>query len=202
MVSILIIVRHGQSQWNLENRFTGDVDVELTQLGREEAKQAGQKLVSYRFNNCFTSVLKRAQETLDIILKETGQEDIPIEKDKALNERRYGNLQGLNKADTTKQYGETQVNLWRRSFNIAPPGGESLKDTYDRVIPYYESKVVPLLLNGAQVLVVAHGNSLRALAMHLENISKDDILGLNIPTGVPKIYEFDNDVKLIRTAYL
>src|SRR5499426_2714967 len=159
----LVLLRHGESQWNLENRFTGWVDVPLSPRGIQEAKNAGEKLRSFAFNRAFTSVLTRAIETLRLVLEAIGQTNIPIEKDKALNERMYGELQGLNKADTAKKYGDEQVKIWRRSYDIAPPGGESLKDTAERVLPYYEKAIRPEVKAGRNVLVSAHGNSLRAL---------------------------------------
>lgn len=201
-MSLLVIVRHGQSVWNLENRFTGEVDVDLTPLGREEARAAGRKLVGIPFSKCFTSVLKRAVETLSIILEEIGRPDLPVIRDRALNERNYGQLQGLNKAEIVKQYGDAQVAIWRRSYDVAPPGGESLKDTVRRVIPYYKKEIEPLLKKGENVLVVAHGNSLRALMMHLENISAEAIAGVNIPTGIPRMYEFDGEMRIVKVAYL
>lgn len=198
----IVIVRHGQSQWNLENRFTGEVDVDLTEQGREEAKSAGEKLVGYQFDTAFTSVLKRANETLDIILDILHETNIPIFKNKALNERNYGDLQGLNKTETAKKYGDEQVHIWRRSYAIAPPGGESLKDTYNRVIPYYTEQIFPKLKEGKDLLIVAHGNSLRSLAMYLENIDESKISEMNIPTGVPKLYVFNDDLSLKETLYL
>ena len=193
----LVIVRHGQSQWNLENRYTGWVDIDLSPLGIEEAHQAGKKLRGYTFDKAYTSALIRAQRTLDIILEEMGTNHIEIEKDKALNERMYGDLQGLNKDDTKKQFGEEQVRLWRRSYDVPPPNGESLKDTAARVLPYYEAKIKPDLQAGKNVLVVAHGNSLRALVMSLDNLSEDEIVKTEIPTGVPKLYVFNNNMNII-----
>ena len=199
---ILVIVRHGQSQWNLENRFTGEVDIDLTPLGRQEAIGAGEKLIDIRFDGCFTSVLKRAEETLRLILEVIKQNAVPVKKDKALNERNYGNLQGLNKAETAKEYGAAQVEIWRRSFETRPPGGESLEDTAARVIPYYHLEIEPLLLKGENILVVAHGNSLRALMMFLEKISPVDIASVNIPTGIPRAYYFDKELRIERVNYL
>lgn len=187
----MVLLRHGESQWNLENRFTGWVDVPLSPKGEQEAREAGQKLSGFRFDRAYTSVLKRAIDTLTIVLTVIGQTDIPIEKDQALNERLYGDLQGLNKAETVRKYGEHQVKLWRRSYEARPPGGESLKDTADRVLPYYERRIKPELLAGRTLLVVAHGNSLRALVMHLDRLSPDEVLELNIPTGAPLLYVFD-----------
>ncbi len=197
----LVIVRHGQSQWNLENKFTGEVDVPLTELGREEALAAGKKIKGIIFKTAFTSVLIRAQETLQIILKEINQLSIPVIKDKALNERNYGSLQGLNKSEIAAKYGAEQVALWRRSYSVRPPDGESLKDTAARVIPYYKRSIEPLLTN-ANVLVVAHGNSLRALMMYLEGITEEKIALVDIPTGVPRVYELDERLKVVGVEYL
>ena len=199
-MSLLVIVRHGQSEWNLQNRFTGEVDVDLTDTGRKEAHEAGKELKTIKFDYCFTSVLRRAEETLDIILKEINQENIPIKRDKALNERNYGDLQGLNKTETANQYGAGQVAIWRRSYDVRPPGGESLADTAARVIPYYKKEIEPLLTGNVNILIVAHGNSLRALMMHLENISPDEITKIDLPTGQPRLYTFDEDLKIIRVA--
>lgn len=198
----LVLLRHGESQWNLENRFTGWVDVPLSPKGEEEARAAGKKLLGYRFDRAFVSVLKRAIDTLRIVLEEIGQTDIPIEKDQALNERMYGELQGLNKAETAQKYGELQVKLWRRSYDIRPPGGESLKDTAERVLPYYERRIKPYVQAGETVLVAAHGNSLRALVMHLDQLSPEQVLELNIPTGAPLLYEFDRQGKVVERRYL
>ncbi|MGQ0695538.1 MAG: 2,3-bisphosphoglycerate-dependent phosphoglycerate mutase [Nitrospiraceae bacterium] len=198
----LVLLRHGESQWNLENRFTGWVDVPLSARGVQEAKNAGVKLRGFTFDRAFTSVLIRANETLRLVLEAIGQPKIPIEKDKALNERMYGDLQGLNKAETAKKYGDDQVKIWRRSYDVRPPGGESLKDTADRVLPYYESKIKPCLLKGETILIAAHGNSLRALVMELEQLSKEQVLELNIPTGVPLFYELDHNGKVLSHRYL
>jgi 2,3-bisphosphoglycerate-dependent phosphoglycerate mutase len=198
----LILLRHGESQWNLENRFTGWVDVPLSPRGIQEAKNAGEKLRSFNFDRAFTSVLTRAIETLRLALETIGQTNIPIEKDKALNERLYGELQGLNKAETAKKYGEDQVKIWRRSYDVRPPGGESLKDTADRVLPYYERSIKPYLLTGETILIAAHGNSLRALVMQLEQLTKEQVLELNIPTGAPLLYEFDGSGKVVSHRYL
>lgn len=202
MMPKLVIVRHGQSQWNLENRFTGWIDIDLSPKGIEEAHNAGKKLKGWKFDIAFTSALKRAQNTLDIILEEIGQQGIPVEKDQALNERMYGDLQGLNKDETRKQYGEEQVKIWRRSYDIQPPNGESLKDTAARVLPYWDAKIVPQLRAGKNVLISAHGNSLRALIMHLEKLSKEEILETEIPTGCPKQYELDGNLNVLETRYL
>jgi 2,3-bisphosphoglycerate-dependent phosphoglycerate mutase len=198
----LVLLRHGESQWNLENRFTGWVDVPLSPRGIQEAKDAGEKVRSFTFDRAFTSVLTRANETLRLALETIGQTSIPIEKDKALNERMYGELQGLNKEETSKKYGEAQVKIWRRSYDVRPPGGESLKDTAERVLPYYERTIKPSLLKGETILVAAHGNSLRALVMELEQLSREQVLELNIPTGAPLLYELDNKGKVVDHRYL
>jgi 2,3-bisphosphoglycerate-dependent phosphoglycerate mutase len=198
----LILVRHGQSQWNLENRFTGWVDIELTALGIEEAQNAGKLLKGISIDVLFTSVLIRAKSTAEIILKEMGITEIETHRDQALNERHYGDLQGLNKDDIGKQYGLEQLHIWRRSYDIPPPNGESLKDTQARVMPYYYSTIEPMLKAGKDVLVVAHGNSLRSMLMHLENISKDKITELNIPTGTPYLIELDENLNIKSTCYL
>jgi len=193
---------HGESKWILENRFTGWVDVPLSPRGIQEAKNAGDKLRGFSFNRAFTSVLARANETLRLALEGIGQTNIPIEKDKALNERMYGELQGLNKAETAKKYGDDQVKIWRRSFDVRPPGGESLKDTAERVLPYYESKIKPYVLKNETILIAAHGNSLRALVMELEQLTKEQVLELNIPTGAPLLYELDKSGKVMSHRYL
>ncbi len=198
----LILLRHGESQWNLENRFTGWVDVPLSPRGVQEATHAGEKLRSFKFDRAFTSVLARANETLRLVLEAISQTDIPIEKDKALNERMYGELQGLNKDETAKKYGEAQVKIWRRSYDVRPPGGESLKDTAERVLPYYERTIKPYLQKGDTILVAAHGNSLRALIMELEQLSQEQVLELNIPTGAPLLYELDQAGKVVDHRYL
>ncbi len=198
----LVLLRHGESQWNLENRFTGWVDVPLSPRGVEEAKNAGDKLKGFTFDRAFTSVLSRANETLRFVLEAIGQTAIPIEKDKALNERMYGELQGLNKAETATKYGDAQVKIWRRSYDVRPPGGESLKDTAERVLPYYDTRIKPCVLKGETILIAAHGNSLRALVMQLEELSKEQVLELNIPTGAPLLYELDNSGKVLSHRYL
>lgn len=204
MLTYLVLVRHGQSVWNLENRFTGDTDVDLTNQGREEARLTGEKLkkLEIPFEAAFTSMLKRAQETLAIILQQIHQPNIKIYKNAALNERSYGKLQGLNKAEMAEKYGANQVQLWRRSFDEVPPGGESLRQTQERVLPYYYEHIEPLLKQQKNVLVVAHGNSLRALMMHLENISEHAITQIDIPTGVPRLYKFDERFKMIGANYI
>ena len=170
--------------------------------GIQEAKDAGQKLRSFTFDRAFTSVLARANETLRLVLEAISQTDIPIEKDKALNERMYGELQGLNKDETAKKYGEAQVKIWRRSYDVRPPGGESLKDTAARVLPYYERTIKPYLQKGDTILVAAHGNSLRALIMELEQLSREQVLELNIPTGAPLLYEMDQTGNVVDHRYL
>ena len=194
----IVLVRHGQSQWNLENRFTGWVDVSITEKGSEEAHRAGKELKGMKFDLAFTSDLKRAQETLDILLQETGLTGIPVEKDKALNERHYGDLQGLNKAETAKKYGDAQVHIWRRSFDVKPPNGESLKDTAARTLPYFKSKILPAAAAGKNVLVAAHGNSLRAIVMELEKLSPDEIMKVNIDTCRPLYYEIGSKGEVLK----
>lgn len=201
-MSTLITVRHGQSKWNLENRFTGWTDIDLSEKGIEEAYSAGNKLKNYKFDLAFTSVLIRAIRTLDIILDVIGQKDIPVFKDKALNERMYGDLQGLNKDEMRVKFGAEQVHLWRRSFDVAPPNGESLKDTADRVLPYWHSTIVPELKKDKTVLISAHGNSLRALVMYLEKLSPEEIVKTEIPTGEPKYYKLDNDLNILEKYYI
>ena len=198
----LLLLRHGESQWNLENRFTGWVDVPLSPRGEQEARAAGKKLLGYRFDRAFASVLKRAIDTLMLVLEEIGQTQIPIEKDQALNERMYGELQGLNKAETVQKYGEQQVKVWRRSYDVRPPGGESLKDTAERVLPYYLRRIKPAVDAGETVIIAAHGNSLRALVMHLDQLSREEVLELNIPTGAPLLYEFDGEGRVRERRYL
>ena len=193
-------MRHGQSVWNLENRFTGLTDIDLSPLGIIEAKNAGTILKKLTIDLIFTSMLKRAIHTTEIVANELGKE-IQIIKNSALNERDYGDLQGLNKADTITKYGEEQVQLWRRSFKTKPPNGESLEDTYNRVIPYYKEKIQPELKT-KNILIIAHGNSLRALIMYLENISPIEISNITIPTGIPRVYEFDPKLILQNVYYL
>jgi 2,3-bisphosphoglycerate-dependent phosphoglycerate mutase len=198
----LTLIRHGQSVYNLENRFTGTLDVALTPLGEAEAKIAGGKLKAFRYTFAYTSTLIRAQETLRIILEEIAQTSLPIICNAALNERMYGNLQGLNKAETAAKYGDEQVDIWRRSYAVCPPEGESLEDTFNRAVPYYQSEIEPKLRAGNNILIVAHGNSLRALKMYLEHISTTEIAHVNIPTGMPIIYNFDKNLKIIDVNYL
>jgi 2,3-bisphosphoglycerate-dependent phosphoglycerate mutase len=198
----LVIVRHGQSEWNALNKFTGWVDVDLAPKGISEATAAGNLLNGRKFDEAFTSALMRAQKTLRYILEGANQTDIKVSKDERLNERMYGELQGMDKDEARKEFGENQVHIWRRSFDTPPPGGESLKGTADRVIPYYISDIEPLLKAGKDLIIAAHGNSLRALIMHLENLSREEILKIEVPTGKPRIYEFDADLKVIRSEYL
>jgi 2,3-bisphosphoglycerate-dependent phosphoglycerate mutase len=200
MAAKLVLVRHGQSQWNLENRFTGWEDVPLSELGEEEARRAGRALKGIHFDQAFTSKLQRAQNTLRLILEELGQTKLPITEDQALNERHYGDLQGLNKAETSKKFGDEQVHIWRRSYDIAPPKGESLKDTAARTLPYFKSMILPLVTSGKNILVAAHGNSLRSIVMDLETMTREQVLELNIPTGVPIVYDIDASGKILAKA--
>jgi 2,3-bisphosphoglycerate-dependent phosphoglycerate mutase len=195
MNSTLVLVRHGESEWNKLNLFTGWRDVDLTDKGVEEAQRAGRllKAEGLRFDLGFTSDLKRAQRTLDLILAETGQTDLPITRDQALNERDYGDLVGLNKDDARKRWGDEQVHIWRRSYDVPPPGGESLKDTAARVLPYFEARILPEIKAGKSIIVAAHGNSLRALVMVLDKLSQEQVLALNLATGVPLVYRLDSD---------
>jgi 2,3-bisphosphoglycerate-dependent phosphoglycerate mutase len=192
---LLVLVRHGQSDWNLKNLFTGWRDVDLTDKGVAEAREAGRKLKAQgiKFDVAFTSALKRAQRTLDLMLTELGQTAIPVFKDQALNERDYGDLVGLNKDDARKKWGEEQVHIWRRSYDVAPPGGESLRDTLARTLPYYVTEILPRVMRGEHVLVAAHGNSLRALVMVLDRHTPESITKLNLDTGVPMIYRLNAD---------
>lgn len=195
MNNVLVLVRHGQSEWNKLNLFTGWKDVDLSDEGKAEARRAGQMLKAegHVFDIAYTSALIRAQRTLILMLEELGQPTLSTIKDKALNERDYGDLVGLNKDDARKKWGDDQVHIWRRSYTTAPPNGESLKDTADRVLPYYEAKILPDVLAGKNVIVSAHGNSLRALMMVLDQISTEEISDLNLPTGVPIIYRLHED---------
>jgi len=192
---LLVLVRHGQSEWNLKNLFTGWRDIGLTDKGIAEGRAAGRKLkaLGLRFDVAYTSALVRAQDTLDLMLEELGQRNIPVIKDLALNERDYGDLSGLNKDDARKKWGEEQVHVWRRSYDVAPPGGESLKDTAARVLPYYIQDILPRVLRGEQVLVSAHGNSLRALVMVLDHLSPQEIVKRELATGIPLIYRLNAD---------
>lgn len=217
----LVLVRHGQSEWNLENKFTGWVDVDLSEKGYAEAKHAGQILKDHglEFDKAYTSVLKRAIKTLNIILEESDQLWLPTVKSWRLNERHYGALQGLNKAETAEKYGDEKVHIWRRSYDTLPPlmnaddklsqvndrrylkdvvpMAENLKITLERVMPIWQDQIEPDLRDGKNIIIAAHGNSLRALTKHLEGISDEDIMGLEIPTGSPIIYELDHDLKVI-----
>jgi 2,3-bisphosphoglycerate-dependent phosphoglycerate mutase len=201
-VGKIVLVRHGQSQWNLENRFTGWVDIGLSDLGRAEAHRAGSQLKGIAFDLAFTSALKRAQETLKILLDEAGCNGIPISEDQALNERHYGDLQGLNKTETAKKYGDAQVHIWRRSYAVKPPNGESLKDTSERTLPYFKSNILPQALEQKNVLVAAHGNSLRAIVMFLDGLSPEEIISVEIATGQPWIYEIGPNSQTISKIIL
>ena len=194
-MAILVLIRHGQSLWNAENRFTGWTDIDLSKKGEKEAKAAGEKLENVSFDVVHTSALMRAQRTAEIIIKNNKiSENIPTYKDERLNERHYGSLQGLNKNETAEKYGPEQVHIWRRSFDIAPPDGESLKMTAERTLPYFKEDVLKHLNEGKNVLISAHGNSLRSIVMHIENISKEDIVKLEIQTGVPRTYEYKDNI--------
>lgn len=195
MSGTLVLVRHGQSEWNLKNLFTGWKDPDLTELGRAEARDGGLALkqAGIAFDIAFTSVLKRAEHTLDIILEQIGQQGLETLRDAALNERDYGDLAGLNKDDARTKWGEEQVHIWRRSYDVPPPGGESLKDTGARVWPYYMTEILPRVLSGRTVLVAAHGNSLRALVMVLDRLSREAVVKLNLATGVPMVYRLKSD---------
>ena len=225
----LVLLRHGESQWNLENRFTGWTDVDLTEKGEAEARESGKLLKEeeFQFDVAHTSLLMRANRTMEICLEEMGENDILIKYNWRLNERHYGALQGLNKAETAKKYGDEQVLIWRRSYSTPPPqldsdderhprfderysdlapndlpGSECLKDTVDRFLPYWHESIKPDIKSGNRILIVAHGNSLRALVKYLDTVSDEDIVGLNIPTGVPLVYELDESLKPIRNYYL
>ena len=225
----LVLIRHGESEWNKANLFTGWTDVELSEKGCAEAKEAGKTLkeAGYDFDVCYTSYLKRAIHTLNFALDEMDRAWLPVNKSWKLNERHYGALQGLNKSETAEKYGEAQVKIWRRSFNVAPPFleaddprnpalqeqyrgerdeklplGESLEDTIARVVPYFENVIAKDMKAGKRVLITAHGNSIRALVKYFENLTEDEILEVNIPTGVPLVYEFDENLKFVRKEYL
>ena len=194
VLNYLVLVRHGQSEWNKKNLFTGWKNPDLTSVGEFEAKKAGELILSkeIKFDELFTSVLTRAVKTGDLILNELSIDYISTTRDKALNERDYGDLSGLNKNDARKKWGEEQVQIWRRSYDTPPPGGESLKETGERVVPFFESKILPLIYKGMNVLIVAHGNSLRSLIKELDGLSEIEIVQLEIPTGEPIIYSFDS----------
>ncbi len=223
----LVLIRHGESQWNKENRFTGWKDVDLSEKGIDEAHAAGKllKTEGFEFDAAYTSVLKRAIRTLWITMDELDRMWLPVTKTWLLNERHYGRLQGLNKAETAAKYGDEQVLIWRRSYDIPPPEMENsderylgndpryasiadfpktecLKDTVDRVVPYFEAEIMPKIREGKRLIIAAHGNSLRALVKYLDNIPNDEIVNLNIPTGVPLVYELDADLKPIKSYYL
>ena len=201
-MATLIIFRHGQSVWNLENKFTGWVDVELTEKGMQEAKNAGEKLKPFKFDLAFASDLKRAQNTLSLALETARHSLISPIFDKSLNERMYGDLQGLDKSETALKYGDEQVKIWRRSYDIPPPNGESLKDTAARVLPYFEKEIVPKLKNGHNIIIVAHGNSLRALIMYLEKMSPEQILEFEIGTAQPRLYDLDSNMNVLSVKNL
>ncbi len=225
----LVLIRHGESVWNKENLFTGWTDVDLSETGRKEAAEGGKilKAEGFDFDICYTSYLKRAIHTLNLVLENMDREWLPVYKTWKLNERHYGALQGLNKSETAEKYGEDQVKLWRRSYDVRPPAleeddernpafnpmfrdvpkenlplTECLADTVERVVPFYLSEIVPKMKEGKRILIAAHGNSLRALVKYIENISDEEIAGVNIPTGVPLVYEFDDNMKLISKKFL
>jgi 2,3-bisphosphoglycerate-dependent phosphoglycerate mutase len=188
----LVLVRHGQSLWNLENRFTGWVDVPLTELGEEEARRAGERLRGQRFDVAYTSTLIRAQETLRLLFEAAGI-DVPVIRDQALNERHYGDLQGLNKAETAERYGDEQVHIWRRSFATPPPNGEALKQTSERTLPFFDRAILGDIKQGKDVLVVAHGNSNRSIVMQLDQLGEDEVMGVELATGIPLVYDLETD---------
>ncbi|WP_417668367.1 2,3-bisphosphoglycerate-dependent phosphoglycerate mutase [Roseibium sp.] len=198
MERLLVLVRHGQSEWNLKNLFTGWKDPDLTEKGVAEAKRAGEQLrdLKLEFDIAFTSDLQRAQKTLKLILAELGQDDLETVKNLALNERDYGDITGMNKDEAREQFGEEQVHIWRRSFDVPPPGGESLKMTAERVLPYYHAEILPEVLSGKRTIVAAHGNSLRALIMELEDLSPEEILKRELGTGTPVVYRLDEEGKV------
>jgi 2,3-bisphosphoglycerate-dependent phosphoglycerate mutase len=204
MDRILVLARHGQSEWNLKNLFTGWKDPGLTDLGVEEARAAGKRLkaMGIRFDVAFTSALSRAQRTCDLILEEIGQSGLATIKDPALNERDYGDLSGLNKDDARARWGEEQVHLWRRSYDVPPPGGESLKDTVARVLPYYAREILPRVMRGEKVLVAAHGNSLRALVMVLDGLDAKTIPSMELATGIPLVYRLNADTTVASKVVL
>ncbi|MAW86813.1 MAG: 2,3-bisphosphoglycerate-dependent phosphoglycerate mutase [Phyllobacteriaceae bacterium] len=204
MAGTLVLVRHGQSEWNLKNLFTGWKDPGLTEKGIEEAKAAGKALKArgLTFDIAFTSELSRAQKTLGLMLAELGQEGLETKRDLALNERDYGDLSGLNKDDARAKWGEEQVHIWRRSYDVPPPGGESLKDTLARTLPYFVTDILPAVMQGKTVLVAAHGNSLRSICMVLERLGKDEIVGFEIATGEPMIYELGADTLVTEKTVL
>jgi len=198
----LILLRHGESEWNSENRFTGWIDIGLTEKGKKEAFDAGKLIKDIPIDFAFTSVLNRAIDTLTEALRGADQELVPIAQDAALNERMYGDLQGLNKAETVEKFGAEQVKIWRRSYDVAPPNGESLKDTAARTLPYFGKEIMPLVREGKNVLISAHGNSLRAIVMDLDKLTKEEVVELNIPNAVPIIYEIDEEGKIVSKTML
>ncbi|MBW0467590.1 hypothetical protein O181_007305 [Austropuccinia psidii MF-1] len=200
----IVLVRHGQSEWNKLNLFTGWKDPALTDQGREEARLGAERLKKhgFKFDLAYTSALSRAQTTLDIILTTLEQKDIPIEKDQALNERDYGDLTGLNKDEARKKWGEDQVHIWRRSYDVCPPGGESLELTAKRTLPYYNKEIKPQVLAGKKILVAAHGNSLRSIIMELENLTGEEIVKKELDTGVPIVYDLDSEGKVLNCTVL
>jgi 2,3-bisphosphoglycerate-dependent phosphoglycerate mutase len=198
----LILLRHGESQWNSENRFTGWIDIGLTEKGKKEAYEAGKLLLGIPIDFAFTSVLIRAIDTLSEALRGADQELVPVIKDPALNERMYGDLQGLNKAECVEKFGAAQVKIWRRSYDVPPPNGESLKDTAGRTLPYFEKEILPLVEEGKNVLISAHGNSLRAIVMDLDKLTKEEVIELNIPNAVPIVYEIDEKGAVISKTML
>jgi 2,3-bisphosphoglycerate-dependent phosphoglycerate mutase len=198
----LVLIRHGKSEFNLKKIFTGWMDAPLADQGKAEAHHAAENLKGFHFDIAFTSALSRAQDTLQIVLEDLGQTKIPVIKDEALNERHYGDLQGKNKDATRKEFGEEQVHIWRRSYDVPPPNGESLKDTCERTIPYLTEKILPEVQAGKTVIVAAHGNSLRSIVKELEELNTDEIIKIEIPTGVPHVYEFDEEMKLAKKTIL
>ncbi|VVC02420.1 2,3-bisphosphoglycerate-dependent phosphoglycerate mutase [uncultured archaeon] len=203
-MAYLALIRHGQSEWNLQNRFTGWIDVPLSEKGEEEAQTAAKQLADsgIHFDKAYTSSLTRAQATLDIILAGINQAGMPVLKDAAINERHYGELQGMDKDEMRRKYGAEQVHIWRRSYDVRPPKGECLADTALRALPFYHHHIVPDLTHGKNVLVAAHGNSLRSIVMELDKLSKEQVVALEIPTGVPIIYEFDKSLKILAKEIL
>ncbi|MFT5208156.1 MAG: 2,3-bisphosphoglycerate-dependent phosphoglycerate mutase [Candidatus Omnitrophota bacterium] len=203
-MAILTLLRHGQSQWNLENKFTGWVDVPLTAQGETEAKAAGEKIKHITYDKAYTSELQRAQKTLELALEVANQSDLPTEKHLALNERHYGDLQGMDKAETAKKYSPEQVHIWRRSYDVPPPGekGESLKDTAARTLPYFDEHIIPDIKAGKNIIIAAHGNSLRSIVMQIDKLTKEQVLELNIGTGVPIVYEMDANAQVLKKEIL
>jgi len=201
-MSNLIIIRHGQSEWNLENRYTGNTDIDLSVAGEMEAAHAGKLLRKYAFDDAYTSALARAIHTLTIILKEIDKVSLPVTRASALNDRSYGDLQGKNKTDMIKKYGPAKILSWKKGYDATPPHGESLKDTFNRVTDYYDKEIEPKLRAGKNILIVAHGNSLRALMMHIEKISEVKITDTKLISGIPRLYEFDSGMKVSKAGYI